>query len=185
MPGSVASRAPEIGLKAGLADSPLVPSQPPTRRPPRALGFSPRSASVGYGGGARRGRTRAPPRVLLGPACRVLSAQAAGGLSPHELPSPIQWPLSAGPFVQEAATSCRTEQGAGGRKPRFGGQPGLGSCLGGSSPSEACWVGERAGMSPGEAVVGAGFVGSDPIELGEGPRKVPRLRCLFQVCASS
>ena len=53
-------------------------------------------------------RPRDPAR---GPGARrvrgvVLSARAAGGLSVRERPGPIQWPLSAGPFVQEAATSC-------------------------------------------------------------------------------
>lgn len=104
--------------------------------------YPPHRASVGYRGSARWEGTRAGFRVVLGPARRLLSARASGGLSPHERPSPIQWPLSAGPFVQEAATSCRTEKGVGG----------------------------RAGMSPsGEAVVGAGFVRSELAELEEGP----------------
>lgn len=145
--------------------------------------FPPHRASVGYRGSARWEGTRARFRVVLGPARRLLSARASGSLSPHERPSPIQWPLSAGPFVQEAATSCRIEKGAGGRKPKCGGQPCLGSYLGGSPPSAVSWVGGRAGMSPsGEAVVGAGFVRSELAELEEGPRKVPRLGCPFQVC---
>lgn len=145
--------------------------------------FPPHRVSVGYRGSAWWEGTRARFRVLLGPARGLLSAWASGGLSPHERPSPIQWPLSAGPFVQEAATSCRIEKGAGGRKPKCGGQPCLGSCLGGSAPSAACWVDGRAGISPpGKAVVGAGFVRSELTELGEGPRKVPRLGCPFQVC---
>ena len=58
-----------------------------------------------------------------GPASRswVLSARAAGGLSVRERPGPIQWPLSAGLFVQEAATSCGAGPGqAGGNAPSRG-----------------------------------------------------------------
>lgn len=138
--GAAPPRAPEIGPKAGRADLPLVPNHP---RSGLSEPWSSRRTTVGYRGSAWWEGARAPFRVLLGPARRLLSARASGGLSPHERPSPIQWPLSAGPFVQEAATSCRTEKGAGGRKPKCGGQPCLVLSWGlGSVRSPVGWMGE-------------------------------------------
>lgn len=46
----------------------------------------------------------------------VLSVRAAGGLSVRERPGPPQWLLSAGPFVQEAATPLRGWAGRAGQE---------------------------------------------------------------------
>ena len=80
----------------------------------------------------RRPRARAWGPGARGVRGAVLSVRAAGGLSVRERPGPIQWPLSAGPFVQEAATSCGAGLGRAGRKrselrPRRRGHPGPGS----------------------------------------------------------
>lgn len=98
----------------------------------RLLGKAKGRGLSGSGRGARRhpiGRWLRAPAAAAGPALRepaeagprrswVLSARAAGGLSVRERPGPIQWPLSAGPFVQEAATSCGAWLGrAGGNAP--------------------------------------------------------------------
>lgn len=85
--------------------------------PPRVLG--PAGARGGAGRGRGRGAGAGPGRASVpapGAAERALSARAAGGPSVRERPGPIQWPLSAGPFVREAAASCGAGLGGEGRK---------------------------------------------------------------------
>ncbi|XP_019494830.1 PREDICTED: uncharacterized protein LOC109381055 [Hipposideros armiger] len=115
-------RAPGLVLERPARRLPIG-RQPAARdgRQPRAAAAGPEpgepAESPPRAGPGRSGRP--PPRRV--PRSGVLSARAAGGLSVRERPGPIQWPLSAGPFVQEAATSCGAglEQ-AGGNAPSRG-----------------------------------------------------------------
>lgn len=102
------------GAAAGRADTPLAAGCALRPRPRAPCSGSRRRPGREQG---RAGPGRAGPRP--GPRRSwVLSARAAGGLSVRERPGPIQWPLSAGPFVQEAATSCGAWLGrAGGNAP--------------------------------------------------------------------
>lgn len=122
--GGAAPVSSRIGPPAAGAPARLpIGRQPAARdgRQPRAAAAGPEpgepAESPPRAGPGRSGRP--PPRRV--PRSGVLSARAAGGLSVRERPGPIQWPLSAGPFVQEAATSCGAglEQ-AGGNAPSRG-----------------------------------------------------------------
>lgn len=79
----------------------------------RAAGCSDRAGRAGRARREGRAGRQSPRRA---PRRGALSAGAAGGPSVRERPGPIQWPLSAGPFVREAATSCGAGLGRGGRK---------------------------------------------------------------------
>ncbi|XP_069853856.1 collagen alpha-1(I) chain-like [Dipodomys merriami] len=116
----VASATGPAGRGAGPAphELPLLAGRRPAERAgfplaasrearPRGPGAEPRG-----GDPAGRGDGRAPRRTPRGAPAALISA----GSWRRGRPGPIQWPLSAGPFVREAATSCRARLGAGGRK---------------------------------------------------------------------
>lgn len=124
---------------------------------------------------------RRPRAPAWGPGARgvrgaVLSARAAGGLSVRERPGPIQWPLSAGPFVQEAATSCGAGLGQAGRKrselrPRRRGHPGPGSEVTATCPGPPWALGRGfPSQTRGEAGLSSALSSGSPCARLQGGR---------------
>lgn len=189
--GGAAPVSSRIGPRAASAPAPHWPSACGAGPPPAPRSSSGPEPAEPAESQPREGpgRVRCPPPRRV-PRSWVLSARAAGGLSVRERPGPIQWPLSAGPFVQGAATSCGAGLGQeGGNSPSRGpddeaapawgqrrwpptwGALGLGfRARGGSEAglSSALSSGRQpsAEWASEQCVPSLGGHGGDPVELG-------------------